>query len=459
MRKTKITTIILAIILITLVAFGGVYIKTQNRMENKVKDYQLGRELSGGRVIELKVKTENSETENSETEAEEEITETEDFTEKYETVKTTIEKRLDNLGAQDYTTSLNQDNGTIVVELAEDDNTDTYAYFLTATGKVQIKEKDSENELLSDEMVKKALYSYSSDSDGAYQVYLELQLTKEGQAKINEIQNNYAIFENEVEEIEEKEEADESEDENAEEAENTETETENEENVEETKKIAVLTIAGTEYKVNKIEKNKIRVKIGTSATNSTSINNNISKAAELAILINSGKYPVDYEISENRFIYPDITEKQIQYMAIAIIILLIIAFVVFTVKYKINGLLASIAFIGFTAILSLILRYTGVIITIEGIGAIIVTFIINLLINKSILLKIKEGKQVNETIKETYKEKFLQLVPIIIMILVFSFSGWTNLSSFGLVMFWGLVLIAVYNAVITKSLLKLKEDK
>ena len=43
MKKVKITTIILAIILVTLVAFGGIYIKTQNRMENKVKDYSFGR--------------------------------------------------------------------------------------------------------------------------------------------------------------------------------------------------------------------------------------------------------------------------------------------------------------------------------------------------------------------------------------------------------------------------------
>ena len=54
MKKVKITTIILAIILIVLVAFGGVYIKTQNRMEDKVKEYSLGRELKGERLINWK---------------------------------------------------------------------------------------------------------------------------------------------------------------------------------------------------------------------------------------------------------------------------------------------------------------------------------------------------------------------------------------------------------------------
>ena len=53
MKKVKITTIILAIVLVTLVSFGGVYIKTQNRMEDKVKEYSFGRELDGERLIEL----------------------------------------------------------------------------------------------------------------------------------------------------------------------------------------------------------------------------------------------------------------------------------------------------------------------------------------------------------------------------------------------------------------------
>lgn len=39
--------------------FGGIYIQTQNRMENKVKDYQLGREISKGRLVELIVKSDN----------------------------------------------------------------------------------------------------------------------------------------------------------------------------------------------------------------------------------------------------------------------------------------------------------------------------------------------------------------------------------------------------------------
>ena len=59
MRKVKIITIILAILLLSLIAFGGIYIQTQNRMENKVRGYQLGRELDSQRVVELKVAEED----------------------------------------------------------------------------------------------------------------------------------------------------------------------------------------------------------------------------------------------------------------------------------------------------------------------------------------------------------------------------------------------------------------
>ena len=449
MKKIKITTIILAIILVTLVTFGGVYIKTQNRMENKVKEYTLGRELEGARKVELKVKT-----------TDESKTNTENLTEEnYQIVKNTIEKRLNNLGAEDYTISLNKEDGTIKVELAENETTDTYAYFLTANGKVQIKEKDANTELLSDSMVEKSIYTYTADSEAKYQVYVELQLTEEGQAKIEEIKNNYAILVNEVEEIEAAEEAkkEKAEGENKTEGETT-TETTTE-NSEPTKKIAVLTIAGSEYDIEKIEKNKVTVRVGTKTNNSSSINNNIALAAEMTMLINSGKYPVEYEINDNKFIYTDITEEQMLYLGIAVAIVILAICVIFTVKYKTKGALVSVSSIGFISILLLILRYTNVNISIEGIGAIILVLAFNYRMNQIILNKTKTANMVNEAVISTYKEIFLKLVPVMIITLVFCFAKWTNLTSFGLIMFWGLLLMAVYNIIVTKTLLKLKESK
>ena len=457
MKKVKITTIILAIILIVLVAFGGVYIKTQNRMEDKVKEYSLGRALKGERLIELKISDGSTEGKTAPSEEEKNV-------ENYETVKKTIEKRLKSLKAQDYTISLNKENGVIRVELPEDDQTDDLAYYLIASGKVEIKEKDTSTELLNEKMVKKAQYTYTSNADGEYQVYLEILLTEDGQAKIEEIQNNYAILKDDVDAAEAATKSDKSSDSsdetNTESTDNAEQTTENTEaSTEETKKVAKLSIAGTDYDVDKIEKNKIRVKMGSQTSNTTTVNNSMSKAAELSMLINSGKYPIDYEVQNNRFVHSDITNEQLLYFAGAVAVILLVLFVILTIKYKSKGFLASVSCVGFIALLSLLLRYTNVIISIEGIGAIILIILIDLKLSQMILNKTKILDIVNEAVTSSYKELFLKLVPIMIISIVFCFSGWTNLSSFGMIMFWGFILIAVYNIIVTKTLLKLRENK
>lgn len=458
MKKVKIITIILAIVLVSLVAFGGVYIQTQNRMEDKVKEYSLGRELNGERVVEIKV-TDGSK-EGKTKPSDEELT-----VENYETVKKTVENRLKDLGAQDYTISLDKENGTIRVELPENSNTDTYVYYLTASGKVEMKEKDTENVLLNDSMIKKAQYTYTSNADGAYQVYLELILTKDGQAKLDEVKNDYAVLATEVSEAESKNNttSDNTTTESSTDEDNTTTNTTTEgtetQKSEETKKIASLTIAGTSYDIEKYEKNKITVKIGSQTSNTTTVNNSIAKAAELSMLINAGKYPIDYEVDVNRYVESDIEQQQLIYFIAGVAVILVIIFIIETIKYKGKGLLASISFIGFIALTSLLLRYTNVIISIEGIGAILLTIIINLKLNQMILNKTKTMDVVSEATKASYKELFTSIIPIIIITIVFCFSGWTSLSSFGMIMFWGLVLIAVYNIVVTKTLLKLKESK
>ena len=500
MKKVKILTIVLAIILVTLIAFGGIYVQTQNRMENKVKDYELGRELKSQRVIELKIKetsTDNSKENSSdettdsenteETEKSEETASTKNestenkLTEKdYENAKKIMEKRLQALGAQDYTISLDKENGTVRVELAENDNVDMYIYYLYASQKITIKDTDSKDILLNDEMIKGAKYSYTSDSKGAYQVYEEIELTKDGQAKLNELLNDYALLATDVTEIENAKKASESEstktestsEESTETTENTSTDEQNTEstetqstteetssNSEATKKTAKLYVNDTTYDVSKIEKGKITVKIGSSSSNATSVNNNISKAAEIAMLENAGKLPADYEVDTNRYEYSSITQKEIIYFAIVMIAILVIILLVYCVIYKKSGILASISFVGFVALFSLLIRYTNVAISIEGISAIIVVMIINLIINREILSKTKKMNLVNEAVKATYKNVYLKLIPVGILTIVFCLAKWESLSSFGMIMFWGLVLTAIYNATITRTLLNLKENK
>ena len=65
----------------------------------------------------------------------------------------------------------------------------------------------------------------------------------------------------------------------------------------------------------------------------------------------------------------------------------------------------------------------------------------------------------NQKIKEVYKEFFVKIIPICIATIVFCFAGWDPISSFGMIMFWGIVLIAIYNYIITSTLVKIQDNK
>ena len=120
---------------------------------------------------------------------------------------------------------------------------------------------------------------------------------------------------------------------------------------------------------------------------------------------------------------------------------------------------------GLISLYLLVIRYTNVSVSIQGIVGIIVTILLNYIFINKILSKIKHSEDskklenVKEAIKESYKEFFIRLIPICISIIAFCFASWTTISSFGMVMFWGVALIALYNYLITATMLKVKAEK
>ena len=60
---------------------------------------------------------------------------------------------------------------------------------------------------------------------------------------------------------------------------------------------------------------------------------------------------------------------------------------------------------------------------------------------------------------DSYKEFILELIPVLIAIIVFCFTKWSNIASFGMIMFWGLLATLAYHITVTKTLLKLLADK
>ena len=166
MRKIKILTITLIIVLITMVAFFGIYTHVQNRMENQVRNYSYAMDLDGSRTIRLKVSDENkttvkdaegNEVADSENLTDEQITQngyTKEETpynsdevktvENYRKSKEILEERFKELNVDNYIIKLDEETGDILVEITENDNTDSIVSNIGTPGKFEIVDSETQ---------------------------------------------------------------------------------------------------------------------------------------------------------------------------------------------------------------------------------------------------------------------------------------------------------------------------
>lgn len=472
MKKVKILTITLAIALISMVAFAGVYVTKQNRMEDKVKSYTYAMDLKGARTITLKVDTskkttikdsEGKEVENSSDLTDEEISEkgyTKEETdynssdvlnvENYKKSKEVIEKRLKELKINNYVTRLNEQTGEIIVEVPEDDNTDNIVSNLGTTGKFEILDSETNEVLMDNNDIKLANVVYGSNSSSTTSsgtsIYLNIEFTKEGTKKLEDISGKYVKTSNETNT------------ENT--SESTDSSSSSEKKV--TMKIDDQEIMSTSFD-EVIKTGRLQLSIGSSSTDQKTLQTYVEQANNMATVLDTGKTPVKYTVDENKYILSDITENELKTVEYAIMGIALISLVVLVVRYKLNGLLGAISYVGLASIFVLLIRYANVVLSLEGIFGIVVTLVLNYLFVNKLLSKLKEEKLskeiVNKKTKETYKQYFIKMIPIIIAIITFCFAGWEPISSFGMIMFWGVVLIAVYNIIITNNLLKIRASK
>ena len=497
MKKIKIITMIVLIILITMVSFFGVYTQVQNRMENQVKEYALDMDLDGARYVRLSVNRENTDVikdaDGNEVETDEEMTDeqlaekgytkesvpnnSEDVltVENYEKSKKIISERLELQGAGEYEISVDNETGDILVQIPENENTDSFVSNMNTIGNFEIIDADTKEILMDNNDIKSVnvMYGSNSSTSTGTTVYMNIEFDKEGTKKLENISNTYVEGTDTTNTT--------SEDTNTTTENTTNTETENttdnttsnetnttEDNAETTKEIT-LKIDDQEIMTTSfdepIENGRLQLSMGTATTDVNTLQDNIAQTSAMASVLDSGKLPIQYDIKSNEYILSDITNTHIAYLALVVGIVLLIGFIIFVIRYKVNGLLSAIAFIGLISLYLLVIRYTNVSVSIQGIVGIIVTLILNYIFINKILSTIKKSEDskkletVKEGIKESYKEFFMKLIPICISVIVFCFISWTTISSFGMVMFWGIALIALYNYLITATMLKVKAEK
>lgn len=449
MKALKRTLIILLIILLALISFGGIYIQKTKFVENILPEYKLGPDFTGLRNIGLKVSDATKdiyydldgnvvdEEGKNTTKKVESVNKEENLTkDNYKKAKEIIEKRLEKIKQVQYTSAgivknkaidyytikQNEETGKIELKLPENANTDMVLRYVATKGDFTIVD-DQDNVLMDNSYIKEAYVGYSSTSSGVT-VYLTIQFDKQGTEKLKEISNTFI-------------------------------KTTDEEGNDTTKKIKVK-IDDSEmlntYFTEEISNGMIQLSFGTATGNSLATY--AQEAKNLETLLNAGNLPIVYEADENHYVLSDINKDMLFIPAIVIMSLLVIGIIILIVKYKVKGLLGAISIIGYIAAFLIIVRLTNVVITLEGVAGIITSIILEYISIMYALNKMKENTDL--TCNQCFTKFLPILVPIAISTVILCFVKWLPIYSFGMTMFWGIILVIVYNHVVTKLLVSEK---
>ena len=412
-RRLKIVLITLLIVLLSIISFVGLFVQDTKFMKNLIPEYRLGMDLDGYRAITLVVSDEtetvyydkdgNVVQEEAEDGTSEEVpvNSEEDLTaDNFTKTKKVVEQRLSDLGIVEYLTRLDENNGTLTVQIPEDSMTDTASQFLYSRGLFTIEDENGQV-LLDNSNIKRVQVTYGSTSTGTA-VNVNIEFNDDSVEKLKEITNIY------VESTDEE-----------------------------------------------ISNGVLPLTLGTSS-NSETVTQYLNQASNIAILLNSGEIPVEYTVDQNRYITSDLTLEDAFIPAIVVLTILVIAFLFLIIKYRKLGLFAVISFIGYVAVLLLAVRYFNIMVTIEEIAGILIVSVLNYMVLVYLLHILKKTNKNVAEYREAFNKALISmlivLVPTLIIGIILCFATWLPAYSFGTVIFWGIFIMAIYNSFVTRVL-------
>lgn len=451
----KIILATLVIILLCIVSLGGIYAKDRNIMKNVLPNYIIGMDLDTNTIIKLDVvkneenSSENTQEESNETEKNSESENSENAennteknnsengqaqniytVENFKQSKKIIEKRLKNAEINQYTLRLDEQSGTIIMEVPDDVSNETLQNIFVV-GKTEIKISEN-NEVIGDH---NSISNITTAIDDSYVNYgigsfvkLDIEFTKDAIKKFKELKNNYVVPTNE---------------------EGNQTEN----NI-------VITIDGsticsmteTEFLETAV-KGSLPLKLGDYTNDKATLNNTLKEADSIKNLVKSGNLPITYSVNYTNDIHSNISEIGIISVFAVILIIMLVYLVL---KYKLKGILAELDILGFGALLLLVLRYTNVEISIASIVSIATMLILQFIYSVKLLDNEKISSKIftEETIKFTK-----MLIPAFIMSVVIAFANILEISGFGMIIFWGIILFEIFNNIITRAILTNVKNK
>lgn len=459
-KKLNIVLTILIVVLVSLISFGGIYYKNKNAYSNKLPNYILGADLTGYRRVILNPENTNDSSTQDENDTTNETANTSDSnntentndanestnsidnSSNYAKSAEIIRARLKALGIENYTVSCNKNTGKIEMNLPEDDRTDVILSDIVETGKFKITDSDTGDVLIDNSDVRSASLTEQTSSSSSYEV-LNINFTTKGANKFKNITEKY---QNNVSE---------SSNENSSNDENSSSDNESSSNKKVKISIDDSELLSTTFS-EIVDNGQLSLTMGYSSSMTDEQKNS---AKNLCAIIENDSLPVEYKVEENSYVAPEMDANQIKAMiciegAIALILALYMI-----IKFRIQGLMQTIISIGYIAILLIVIRLANVSITTAGICAVLVSYITSYIYGYMLLKNIYgkkdlSKKEISKLLKKISQKYCLVLIPILIITIIYCLTKWTSLYSFGMIMFWGIIISIIYNILLSKFLIR-----
>lgn len=477
-KRLNVILVVLIIVLVSIISFVGIFYQSRNEMVSRIPEYKSGTNIKGHRIVTLEVSedgtksgeesTENKTTENkvaeNETSNNEESKNTENNADNYKKSAEIIKKRLKNLKVEDYSVSLDENTGKIEIDLPENNQTDIILSDITQKGNFQIADSSTNEVLLSNSDIKSV--DVGKQVNGSYTVvYMNINFNMQGAKKFKNVtvkyQNN--VSENTIAAGNTTEEntttTENSTEENSTSEENT-TSDESADSSNESRQVVLkiddttmMTTSFTEV----IDNGTLSLTIGSSKDNDE-IQTYVYGGDNLAAIIENEAMPLQYEIKGNTYVASEIGTSNIKIIVYVEIAIALVISLYLIIRYRVKGIMATILSVGYVAILLLAIRYANVVLSIEGILAIALSFVVNTVFNIMLLNRIKEKNMTAEEKRQKYNEALkrysLSIIPIVIIAVVCCLVNWDAIYSFGMVMFWGIIISIIYNLTFTNVVVK-----
>ena len=186
------------------------------------------------------------------------------------------------------------------------------------------------------------------------------------------------------------------------------------------------------------------------------------QAASMATVLGNGKMPVKYTIAQDEYVEANINQNTVKIVVISLASIALLIAVYLVIKYRLAGGVGILNILGLTAIYVLLIRYVSVQITLTAMIGAIVLIIVQTVIIERMLNKMKKeivnGSDyvvaAKQSVMGILKKSLFVLVPLLVIFIVFVFIRRIELSSLGIVGFWGVISIAIYNLVVSKMFFK-----